>query len=54
MNCDSAFHIEDGQIKVTSMLITNCNTAFAASGDALINASNMSIDQCDIVFKELP
>lgn len=33
--------------------IENCETAIAASGDAVIDASYMSINYCKTVFKEL-
>lgn len=53
VNCGTAIHIEGGNLMIDSSHIENCETAIAASGDAVIDASYMSINYCETVFKEL-
>lgn len=52
LNCGTAVRIDGGHLVMSSSHIENCKNAISASGDAFIDASYMSINKCETVFKE--
>lgn len=53
INCGTAVRMDGGHLTMTGIHIEKCRTVFEASGDARVDASHMSIDKCETVFKEV-
>lgn len=52
VKCGTALSIKGGYMQISSSHIENCGISIAASNGAFIDASSISINECEIVFKE--